>query len=84
MFRKHKNNKYNIKNYQNLSSKNNNQNNKRYNNNNKRFNNIRRFNRNQNNNNINKNTIQKVIRILPKLINSILNQENRPIGKNFQ
>ena len=63
---------------------NNNYNNKRYYNNNKRFNNRRRFNRNRyNNNNIYKNTIRKVIKILPKLINNNRNFEKRPVGQNF-
>ena len=63
---------------------NNNYNNKRFYNNNKRFNNRRRFNRNRyNNNNIYKNTIRRVIKILPKLINNNRNQENRPVGQNF-
>ena len=59
--------------------------NKRYYNNNKRFNNRRRFNRNRynNNNNIYKNTIRKVIKILPKLINNNRNFEKRPVGQNF-
>ena len=112
-FRKDKNNNYNIKNYQNSSSKNNNKNNrnfnnkyrnnnnknkrnntfnnrynnrynnKRYYNNNRRFNNRRQFNRGRYNN-INKNTIHKVIKLLPKLINNNRNQENRPYGQNFQ
>lgn len=65
---------------------NNNYNNKRYYNNNKRFNNRRSSNRNRynNNNNIYKNTISKVIKILPKLINNNRIQENRPMGQNFQ
>ena len=64
---------------------NNNYNNKKYYNNNKRFNNRRRFNRNRynNNNNIYKNTIRKVIKILPKLINNNRNFEKRPVGQNF-
>jgi hypothetical protein len=115
MFRKDKNNFYNIKNSQNLSSKNNNQNNRnfniknrnnknknnrnntfnnrynnkfnsrRYYNNNNRFTNIRNFNRsrynnNNNNNNIYKNIKNKVVKLLPKLIN---NNRNGPIGQNF-
>ena len=109
-FKKDKNNNYNIKYYQNLSSKNinknnrnlnnkyrnnnnsnntfNNRYNKRYNNkryyNNRRFNNRRQSNRSRYNNNINMNTINKVIRLLPKLINNNRNQENRPYGQNFQ
>ena len=64
---------------------NNNYNNKRYYNNNRRFNNKRRFNRSRyNNNNIYKNTIRKVIKLLPKLMNNNRNQENRPVGQNFQ
>ena len=95
LFRKDKNNNYNFKNSQNLSSKNDKKNNRNFNNensnnkninnrkngnnrnnnnnrrfnNNIRFNNSRRFNQNRFNNR-NKNIIQKVIRILPKLINN--------------
>ena len=72
-----RNNAFNNRNYNNYY-------NKRYYNNNNRFNNIRKFNRSRYNNIINKNTIRKVIKLLPKLINNNRNLENRPLGQNFQ